>query len=96
MTDRALDEVGRRGRSKQPHDLGLVIFGRTYGDVQHARDFFGGMPFSEQLQGFALSGRQQWFVTGEFGPGGEHPRYGVRQGGSKVGASRECFADGGQ
>ena len=38
VTDRALHEVGRRGRSEQPHDLGLVILGRTYGDLQPTRD----------------------------------------------------------
>ena len=96
MTDRALHEIGRRGHSEQPHDLGLVILGRTYGDIQATRDFFRGVTFCEQLQHFALPGCKQSFVTAVLGLGSERPRYGVRQRRSKVGASCECFADGGQ
>ena len=61
---RALHEVGGRCGPEQLHDVGLVVLRRAHGDLQQLGDFLGGMTFGEQLQHFALPGREEHFAAG--------------------------------
>src|ERR1700722_11284135 len=69
ISDRITDQSGGLVNIEFFHYLGAVGIRRLGADTQQHRDFFGGMPFADQLQD--LSFTQAQFSVGRIGVGKE-------------------------